>query len=303
MLFRSLNRGGRIATGGGLDVRVAGVLESVTGTRAGLSPMLAGRYVTLSGGEIRNDGLVHATQDLTALAPTGSLINHGTLLADHRLHIVAGATLINSDKAALLGTQDVSLKSAHGVDNAGLIYGNGEAAERISIDAGDGTFRNAGTGTVLADAALHIKAAGYANAGTVASRGDARLEVPSLVFRPTSTPLVAFGALRLDVAGIRVDLGETWVSPAADTIWSGTLVNTGQVLLGGNASGNVENIATGSRTRAEDPDLTGGSYLLLGLPVRASITLAPTSAAMPRCWRMCPPTCRCWSTASTPRRS
>jgi hypothetical protein len=77
---------------------------------------------------------------------------------------------------------------------------------------------------------------------------------------------VAFGALRLDVAGIRVDLGETWVSPAADTIWSGTLVNTGQVLLGGNASGNVENIATGSRTRAEEPDLTGGSYLLLGLP-------------------------------------
>jgi hypothetical protein len=38
---------------------------------------------------------------------------------------VAGTTLINSDKAALLGTQDVSLKSAHGVDNAGLIYGNG----------------------------------------------------------------------------------------------------------------------------------------------------------------------------------
>lgn len=261
-----LNRGGRIATGGGLDVRVAGVLESVTGTRAGLSPMLAGRYVTLSGGEIRNEGLVHATQDLTALAPTGSLINNGTLLADHRLHAVAGTTLINSDKAALLGTQDVSLKSAHGVDNAGLIYGNGEAAERISIDAGDGTFRNAGTGTVLADAVLHIKAAGYANAGTVASRGDARLEAPSLVFRPTSTPLVAFGALRLDVAGIRVDLGETWVSPAADTIWSGTLVNTGQVLLGGNASGNVENIATGSRTRAEEPDLTGGSYLLLGLP-------------------------------------
>ncbi|HRH73138.1 MAG TPA: hypothetical protein PLM62_08585, partial [Zoogloea sp.] len=146
------------------------------------------------------------------------------------------------------------------------IYGNGEAAERISIDAGDGAFRNAGTGTVLADAALHIKAAGYANAGTVASRGDARLEVPSLVFRPTSSPLVAFGALRLDVAGIRVDLGETWVSPAADTIWSGTLVNTGQVLLGGNASGSVENLATGSRTRAEEPDLTGGSYLLLGLP-------------------------------------
>lgn len=264
-----LNRGGRIATGGGLDVRVSGVLESAAGTRAGLSPMLAGRYVTLSGGEIRNEGLVHAAQDLTALAPTGSLMNQGTLLADNRLRVVAGTALINGDKAALLGTHDVSLESAHGIDNAGLIYGNGVAAERIDIDAGEGAFRNAGTGTVLADAALHIKAAGYANAGTVASRGDARLEARSIVFRPSSSPLVAFGALRLDVAGIRVDLGETWVSPAVDTIWTGTLVNTGQVLLGGNASGSVENLATGSQTRAEEPDLSGGNYLLLGLPALA----------------------------------
>mgnify|MGYP006921777041 CR=1 FL=1 len=64
-----------------------------------------------------------------------------------------------SDKAALLGTHDVSLESAHGIDNAGLIYGNGEAAERISIDAGDGTFRNAGTGTVLADAEARLTVA------------------------------------------------------------------------------------------------------------------------------------------------
>jgi adhesin HecA-like repeat protein len=197
-----LNSGGRIAAGGGLDARVSGELSSVAGTRAGLSPVLGGRYITLSGAELRTDGLVHATQDLTLLALTGSLTNRGTLLADNSLAVVAGTTVTNADKAALLGTRSISLKGAHGVDNAGLIYGNGEAAERVLIDAGDGTFRNAGTGTVLADASLDIKAAAYANGGTVASRGDARLEAPNFVFRPASSPLLAFGTLRLDVAGV-----------------------------------------------------------------------------------------------------
>jgi hypothetical protein len=41
-----------------------------------------------------------------------------------------------------------------------------------------------------------------------------------------------------------------------NTLWSGVLVNTGRVLLGGNGAGNVENLATGSRTLAGEPDLT-----------------------------------------------
>jgi adhesin HecA-like repeat protein len=261
-----LNSGGRIAAGGGLDARVSGELSSVAGTRAGLSPALGGRYITLSGAELRTDGLVHATQDLTLLALTGSLTNRGTLLADNSLAVVAGTAVTNADKAALLGTRSISLKGAHGVDNAGLIYGNGEAAERVLIDAGDGTFRNAGTGTVLADASLDIKAAAYANGGTVASRGDARLEAPTFVFRPASSSLLAFGTLRLDVAGVAVDVGETWVSPATNTLWTGVLVNTGRVLLGGNGAGSVENLATGSQTLAGEPDLLNGAYLLLGLP-------------------------------------
>ncbi|MBK6652489.1 hypothetical protein, partial [Zoogloea sp.] len=114
---------------------------------------------------------------------------------------------------------------------------------------GDGTFRNAGTGTVLADAVLHIKAAGYANAGTVASRATPGWRVPSLVFRPTSTPSWPSAPC----VSMWPESGSTsWRNlgqPAADTIWSGTLVNTGQVLLGGNAS-NV-NTRDRGRTRAE----------------------------------------------------
>ena len=261
------NSGGRIAAGGRLDARISGDLSSVAGTRAGLSPLLGGRYITLSGAEVHTEGLVHATQDLTVLAPTGSLTNRGTLLAGSSLAVVAGTAVINTDKAALLGTHSVSLKSAQGIDNAGLIYGNGEAAERIDIDAGEGTFRNAGSGTVLADTSLDIKAAAYANGGMVASRGNARLDASSFIFRPASSPLLAFGTLRLDVAGISVDVGETWVSPAVDTVWRGVLVNTGRVLLGGNAAGSVENLATDSRTLAGEPDLLNGAYLLLGLPV------------------------------------
>lgn len=260
------NTGGRLATGGDLNVNVTGRLTSVAGEREGLAPVMQARDVTLRGAEVVTEGLVQARRELTVNAHTGSVTNRATLVADDSLTVKAATTLDNSTGGALLATRSVSLQAGNGIQNAGLIYGNGAAAERISIDAGSGAFSNAASGTVLAGSTLEIKATSYSNSGTVASRGDARLDTPSLVLQPARNPLVALGTLRLDVAGLEVGVGEVWVSPAVNTVWSGVLVNTGNVLLGGNAYGVVDNLATGNRTVAGEPNLSNGSYLLLGMP-------------------------------------
>ncbi|NML25120.1 hemagglutinin repeat-containing protein [Zoogloea dura] len=260
------NTGGRLATGGDLNVNVTGRLTSVAGEREGLAPVMQARDVTLRGAEVVTEGLVQARRELTVNARTGSVTNRATLVADDSLTVKAATTLDNSTGGALLATRSVSLQAGNGIQNAGLIYGNGAAAERISIDAGSGAFSNAASGTVLAGSTLEIKATSYSNSGTVASRGDARLDTPSLVLQPARNPLVALGTLRLDVAGLEVGVGEVWVSPAVNTVWSGVLVNTGNVLLGGNAYGVVDNLATGNRTVAGEPNLSNGSYLLLGMP-------------------------------------
>lgn len=260
------NTGGRVAAGGSLDVSVTGRLASVAGARDGLAPVMQALDVTLGGTEVVTEGLVQARRNLNVTARAGSVSNRATLVADDNLTVKAATLLDNAAGGALLATREVSLQAGKGINNAGLIYGNGAAAQRITLDAGSGAFSNAVSGTVLAESALEIRAAGYSNSGMVASRGDARLDAPSLVLRPASNPLVALGTLRLNVAGIAVGVGETWVSPALNTIWSGALVNTGNVLLGGNAYGTVENLATGSRTPAGEPNVLDGSYLLLGLP-------------------------------------
>lgn len=260
------NTGGRVAAGGSLDVSVTGRLASVAGARDGLAPVMQALDVTLGGTEVVTEGLVQARRNLNVTARAGSVSNRATLVADDNLTVKAATLLDNAEGGALLATREVSLQAGKGINNAGLIYGNGAAAQRITLDAGSGAFSNAVSGTVLAESALEIRAAGYSNSGMVASRGDASLDVPSLVLRPASNPLVALGTLRLNVAGIAVGVGETWVSPALSTIWSGALVNTGNVLLGGNAYGTVENLATGSRTRTDEPNVLDGSYLLLGLP-------------------------------------
>ncbi|WP_346289026.1 hypothetical protein, partial [Zoogloea sp.] len=271
------NMGGRLVAGGGLDVNVTGRLASVTGERAGLAPAMQARDVTLGGAEVVTEGLVQASRNLSVHARAGSATNRATLVADDSLSVKAATMLENSARGALLATRAVTLQSGHGIHNAGLVYGNGAAAGRIILDASSGAFSNAASGTVLAESTLEIKAASYFNSGMVASRGDARLDTPSLVLLPASNPLVALGTLRLNVAGIAVGVGETWVSPALNTIWSGVLVNTGNVLLGGNAYGAVDNLATGSRTLAGEPNLSDGSYLLLGLPTLKAPYLASYS--------------------------
>ena len=260
------NTGGRIAAGGSLEVNVTGRLASVAGARDGLAPVMQALDVTLGGAEVVTAGLINAGRNATVTARSGSVSNRATLVAGDSLTVKAATALDNASGGALLATREVSLQAGKGIDNAGLIYGNGVAAQRITLDAGSGAFSNAAGGTVLAESALEIRAAGYANGGMVASRGDASLNAPSLVLRPASNPLVALGTLRLNVAGIAVGVGETWVSPALNTIWSGSLVNTGNVLLGGNAYGSVENLATGNRTLTGEPNVLDGSYLLLGLP-------------------------------------
>lgn len=260
------NTGGRIAAGGSLEVNVTGRLASVAGARDGLAPVVQALDVTLGGAEVVTAGLVNAGRNATVTARSGSVSNRATLVAGDSLTVKAATSLDNASGGALLATREVSLQAGKGIDNAGLIYGNGAAAQRITLDAGSGAFSNAAGGTVLAESALEIRAAGYSNGGMVASRGDASLNAPSVVLRPTSNPLVALGTLRLNVAGISVGVGETWVSPALNTIWSGALVNTGNVLLGGNAYGSVENLATGNRILTGEPNVLDGSYLLLGLP-------------------------------------
>ena len=255
------NVGGTIHAGGNLSLSASGALSS-SALQPGLAGSLTGSSITANGASIANEGRLQATSGDITLASATGISNTGAdaaIVTPQNITLNANGAVANQRGALILADASIAIQG-DSFDNAGTVYGQSGPASDIRIRA-SGAISNAAGGILIAGTTLQLQGDSYSNAGTVGSLGDATLQTTT-VYAPSQAPLIAKGRLDLQVAGIDVAQGSTWTSGAADTSWSGRLVNKGNVYLSGNASGNVQNLGSGSRIVIADPSSASpGSYV------------------------------------------
>ncbi|MFY3135428.1 hemagglutinin repeat-containing protein [Achromobacter xylosoxidans] len=174
------NRGGKLASGATLSARVLGALDNSGGSLASQGDarlqvrdlanadgeVAAGGSLTLAAGDLRNDGRIHAGQDLRINADTLTNGAAGELIGLRNIDLAVGGDLVNAG----LIDGGYNRIQAGGLRNSGRVYG-----DRIAVQA-----------PVLVNDADAV----------IASRGDADLGVDTLVNRDHAL-LYAAGDLRV----------------------------------------------------------------------------------------------------------
>lgn len=258
------NLGGALRAGNGIDLWTDGDFVNAA-PRLELAGSVIGSQVWINANGIDNQGIIQATSGSVVVRSAGDFANRGAtarVVGQSEVDIVAGGAIVNGAGANILASQSLTLDGAD-IDNAGILYGDGGPVARMRIRSG-GDFDN--TGTAIAGQGLVIQASTYRNHGTVGSFGDATLTLPG-AWAAARDPLIAKGTLRLNVAGIGVGVGESWVSDAALVVWNGTLDNRGAVSLNA-AQGDVVNRYSGQVLKSGDP-LVDGTYLITSGPIDA----------------------------------
>lgn len=226
---------------------------------------IAGSQVLIDAASVLNQGEIIATQGTLKLNSQSDILNqgqHAALSAQTEVRLTASGQINNGTGARLLANDLLHL-SANQITNAGVLYGLNAPVLRIELNSA-GQISNTSSGSIVAGDWLDLTATAYHNSGVVGSFGDTTLTLPGR-WSPAVNALIAKGNFWLNVQGIDVAAGQSWVSDAAWVGWSGALVNYGSVALN-TASGHIDNLASGSHHSDGAPP-ADGAFLLLDSPV------------------------------------
>ncbi len=257
----SLDNSGALRAAGDITLESLGDFSNTT-PLPGLVGRISGRQIRIDADTVLNQGELLASAGQVQITSRDDIANQGDaarIEAFTDVRLVAGNEIDNSANSHIQANNLLRL-AANRISNAGNLYGPAGPVTHIEILAAD-RFDN--SGSAVAGSSLNLNADQYSNTGTVGSFGDATLTLPG-IWSAAAHPLIAKGNLWLDVQGIAVAVGESWVSDAAWVGWNGTLVNRGSVSLN-TASGNIDNLASGSLRRAGAPP-ADGAFLLLDAP-------------------------------------
>ncbi|MDR0247285.1 MAG: filamentous hemagglutinin N-terminal domain-containing protein, partial [Burkholderiales bacterium] len=257
------NQGGVIQSGGSLSMTANGAIVSANNGSDDVAPLIIAQGdLTIRGASVSLDGITLSTGANAFLTATGgNLINNGITGASQNLTLAASGNAINTN--ALLADGTISV-TGQGISNSGVIYQFSSAPEAPKPEEGEAPIPappsgpnaillNAGTGmlwnsgNMMARNNVDIRAGAYgavAGASQIASYGDISLTIPGFVGTGAlMSTLNATNTLNLNIAGVTVGVGDLWTS-GAQTVNLGNLTNYGNVFLAGRLNGNASNLVT-----------------------------------------------------------